>query len=141
VIADLLTSYGGPLAGVAAAIAALSANPPDLLLTVAVDTPFFPADFPQRAIAMLEGGRDVIVAAFDGQDYPTNAVWRFGALTSLPARIIDGTAPHGLRRLIAAHNSAMLDYGGLTAENPFANANTPEDLAALRGAADTGKRG
>lgn len=130
-VLDLATDYGGPLAGVAAAIERLAGEPPDLLLSVAVDTPFFPADFVARALPLLDAA-PAVLAAYAGQSYPTNALWRFAALRTLPAQVRAGTAPHSLKRLAAALGAAPLDYAAGAAEDPFANVNTPADLAALR---------
>jgi molybdopterin-guanine dinucleotide biosynthesis protein A len=131
-IADLESGYGGPLAGVAAAVDVLARiGAPDLLLTLAVDTPFFPRDFAERAYPMSDGV-DVVVAAFREQDYPTNCLWRFGALGTLPAAVREGTAPHSLKRLIASCRVAHLDYARFAAVDPFANANTRDELEALR---------
>ncbi|MBI4923156.1 MAG: NTP transferase domain-containing protein [Devosia nanyangense] len=130
-VLDLATGYGGPLAGVAAALERLADDPPDLLLSVAVDTPFFPADFVARALPLLDTA-PAVVAAYAGQTYPTNALWRFAALSALPAQLRAGAAPHSLKRLAAALGAAPLDYAGSAGEDPFANVNTPADLAALR---------
>jgi len=130
-VLDLDANYGGPLAGVAAAVAALRGEDIELLLTVAVDTPFFPADFLERARSALATG-PAVIASYDGQDYPTNGLWRLDAIRGLPGDVIAGTAPHSLKRLAAGIGAVQLDYSGLAAEDPFANANTPEDLEALR---------
>ena len=130
-VLDLATDYGGPLAGVAAAVERLAIEPPELLLSVAVDTPFFPADFVERALPLLDAA-PAVVAAFAGQTYPTNALWRFAALRTLPDEVRAGVAPHSLKRLAAALGEVPLDYAGGAAEDPFANVNTPADLAALR---------
>jgi molybdopterin-guanine dinucleotide biosynthesis protein A len=130
-VADLATPYAGPLAGVAAAIDYLTADAPDLLLSLAVDTPYFPADYVQRALFSLgQGG--AMLAAYDGQDYPTNALWRFDAVRDLPGQVRSGISPHSLKRLAACVGAASLDYAAFTAEDPFGNANTPEDLEILR---------
>lgn len=139
-VPDLPTSYAGPLAGVGAAVAALAANPPDMLLTVAVDTPFFPVDFVLRASPLLDA-HDVVVAAFGEQDYPTNALWRFAVLTQLPESLADGSAPHSLKRLICAMRFQRLDYSGSSKSNPFANANSEAELEALRSTARLQNRG
>jgi molybdenum cofactor guanylyltransferase len=134
-ILDLPTDYAGPLAGTAAAVHWLAANgPPDALLTVAVDTPFFPADFLARAVALLDG-HDVVVGVYGGQPYPTNALWRFQALIQLPQQVLSGSAPHSLKRLLSSLPSVSLDYATLASEDPFANANTPAELDALRASA------
>jgi len=130
-VRDLTTDYAGPVAGLAAAVAALAAEPPELLLSLAVDTPFFPHDFVARALPRLAGA-PAVLAAYDGQLYPTNGLWRFGALADLPERLRAGTAPRSLKRLGATLGAAALDYAQWTAPDPFLNANTPEDLAALR---------
>jgi molybdopterin-guanine dinucleotide biosynthesis protein A len=130
IIADLASDYAGPLAGVAAAVAELEhRGAPALLLTSAVDTPLMPADFAGRANAMI-GDADAVVGSYGGQDYPTQALWRFAALHGLPDGVRTGTAPHSLKRLMAAKKCVRLNYSALP-QNPFANANTPEELAAL----------
>lgn len=130
-VPDLESGYAGPLAGVAAAVGALAETNVEWLLSVAVDTPFFPDDFLARAIA-LRDGVDAVVAAFGGQDYPTNTLWRLAAIHDLPLGVQTGTAPHSLKRLLAGLPHARLDYAGVVAEDPFANVNTPEDLMNLR---------
>lgn len=130
-VPDLASDYAGPLAGVAAAVARLLADPPDLLLSLAVDTPFFPADFLERALPRI-AGHSVVLAAFAGQDYPTNALWRFDSIRLLPAGLADSTAPHSLKRLAATIGATRLDYADHTDFDPFLNANTPEELENLR---------
>jgi molybdopterin-guanine dinucleotide biosynthesis protein A len=129
-VRDLDTDYAGPLAGVAAAVEHLRDMPADLLLSLAVDTPFFPRDFAERGRALLEG-HDVVLGAYAGQDYPTNALWRLETLRGLPGALRAGTAPHSLNRLAERLHTARLDYAALSDEDPFANANTPEDMAIL----------
>jgi molybdopterin-guanine dinucleotide biosynthesis protein A len=131
IVPDLDSVYAGPLAGVAAAVAALVRSDRTFLLSMAVDTPFFPPDFAERAIE-LEGRADCVMAAFDGQDYPTNALWRLEALSGLPAAVIEGTAPRSLKRLAESLRTVRLDYAKWCSENPFANANTPQELVDLR---------
>ena len=130
-VIDLPGDYAGPLAGVAAAVEALRSDPPKLLLSLAVDTPFFPRDFLRRATSALIGA-SAVVGAFGAQDYPTNALWRFDAIRTLPTEVRAGTAQRSLKRLAAALSAARLDYLGVSADDPFANVNTPEELAILR---------
>lgn len=130
-IADLPGDYAGPLAGVAAAVAALSNDPAQWLLSLAVDTPFFPLDFLTRARKPATDA-DVVLGCFGAQDYPTNALWRLAAIRPLPGSVLAGTAPHSLKRLAGSLRTARLDYATVLADDPFANANTPEDLDNLR---------
>lgn len=132
-VPDLDSGYAGPLAGLAGALAWLeaSATPPDAVLTVAVDTPFLPLDFAAAMLAALGSTECAVLARHAGQDYPTNAVWRFEAVRTLPARIATATAPRSLRRLADELGATRLDWPAAYGGDPFANANTPADLAAL----------
>ncbi len=130
-IADLDADYAGPLAGVAAAVDSLGGTDVEFLLSLAVDTPFFPADFVARALPLLDAA-PAVIAAFGAQDYPTNGLWRLAAIRTLADEVRAGTAPHSLKRLAAGLGAARLDYAGSVVEDPFLNANTPEDLAFLR---------
>ena len=129
-IPDLLTDYAGPLAGVAAAIDALPTEEATWLLSLAVDTPLFPPDFLGRA-ASLARDADCVLGSFGAQDYPTNALWRLEAVRALPDDVRAGTAPHSLKRLAATLRTVRLDYAELVADDPFLNANTPQDLENL----------
>ncbi len=131
-VADLATDYAGPLAGLVAAVAALTEVPdaPELLLSVAVDTPFLPPGFPDILRSALGDG-DAVIARYGGQDYPTNALWRVSALRDLPRRTMVGAAPHSLRRLARELGAQMLDWPLSEDGDPFANANTYAELEAL----------
>ena len=56
VVADSIAGFAGPLAGVHAGLEWVKANRPDVryVVTVATDTPFFPADLVQRFLAELK---------------------------------------------------------------------------------------
>ena len=127
---DIESDYAGPLAGVAAAIAHLGTDG-DVLFSLAVDTPMFPRDFLAAALPLLDGA-PVVVGAYGAQDYPTNALWRLEAIGDLADELRDGTAPRSLKRLAERLGAVRLDYAERVSEDPFRNANTPEDLALLR---------
>ena len=130
-VLDLETDYAGPLAGVAAAVEALAGSQIEFLVSLAVDTPFFPPDFVARSRPLLATA-PAVVSAFGAQDYPTNALWRLSAIADLPAQLRAGTAPRSLKRLAEGLGATRLDYAAHAADNPFANLNTPDDLAELR---------
>lgn len=132
-IPDLPADYGGPLAGLAAAIARSLAMspPPDFLVSLAVDTPFFPRDFVARALTAL-GESPAVLARYGGQAYPTDALWRLSKVADLPARLAAGTAARSLKRIAEELGAAYLDWPPSAAGDPFANANTPDELEALR---------
>lgn len=133
-IADA-AEFEGPLGGVAAALRELAATPgaPSFLLSVAVDTPFFPAAFLDAARARI-GCASAVVARFGQQEYPTNVLWR----------VADVVAHLGgaksLKRLLTTINSASLEWPGDGGINPFDNINTHSELVLLeqRAKADFG---
>jgi molybdenum cofactor guanylyltransferase len=130
-VPDLDSDYGGPLAGLAAAVAWLAAAgwSGDLVLS-AVDAPFLPADYLPRLLEALEGAPAAIASA-GGQPYPTNSAWRLAAIAGLPAAVRAGTAPRSLKRLAESLGAANVSWPVGVEGDPFANANTPEELAAL----------
>lgn len=131
-IPDLDTDYAGPLAGLAAAVdwANQQARPPEFLLLAPVDTPFLPEDYLVRLIAGLANA-PAAIASFDGQPYPTNSAWRRSALLDLPTKLGAGTAPHSLKRLGTALGAIQVDFPANADGDPFANANTRDDLVVL----------
>lgn len=132
-IIDLDTDYGGPLAGVAAAVDYLRASPPELLFSLAVDSPLFPRDFIERALRSLSNS-PAVLGAYGPQDYPTNALWRFESIAGLATAVRNGTAPRSLKRLAEGLGASRLDYAHILDIDPFRNANTLEDLVFLEAA-------
>lgn len=139
-VADLPDAPGGPLAGVAASIGWLVAEEekPEFLLTVAADSPALPADLLPRLVAAI-GDRPGVLAAYGGQIYPTNGLWRISALRDLPDRHKAGTAPHSLKRLAAELGAESVSWPAGNGIDPFVNLNTPEELSAFRRSHPDGK--
>ena len=117
----------GPLAGVVGAIQWLADEKlaPRFVLSVAVDTPFFPADFLAKALQII-GESDAVVARFAGQDYPTNVLWSARAVAPLAGQTTS------LKRLLGQLKTVGLEWDGAAEENPFANVNTFDELSALK---------
>lgn len=132
-IPDLHPESQGPLAGLAAAVEylLLTGQPPEIVVTAAVDTPFLPSDFFQRARDAIACGAPAIVARHGMQDYPTNAAWRLALLADLPRQVLAGQAPHSLKRLAATLNAEPLEWENEGAGDPFSNVNTLRDLMNL----------
>ena len=130
-ILDLQSNYAGPLAGLAAAVewALTQSSPPEILVLAPVDTPFLPPDYVDRLVSALG---PAAIGSFDGQPYPTSSAWRLDAIATLADDVRTGTAPRSLKRLAerlgAVDVPFLLHAGG----DPFANANTPAELAALQ---------
>jgi len=136
-VPDLESDYAGPLAGLAGAIAYCDtlSTPPELLISVAVDTPFLPADFVTRLVDGL-GAAPAAIASYGGQPYPTNAIWRTARFSDLPHRVRVGAAPRSLKSLCAEAGGTTAEWPNDSSGDPFANVNTPADLDNLQRRAD-----
>ncbi|MFP9137264.1 molybdenum cofactor guanylyltransferase [Devosia sp. XGJD_8] len=131
-VTDLMAPVGGPLAGLAAAVASLKTRGIEdgVLISVAVDTPFLPGDFCTVMVEAMGDG-DAAFAAWGDDFYPPNAAWRLAALAALPEEVMQGRAPKSLKALLERLRARRADWTGRSARNPFANVNTPADLVAL----------
>lgn len=119
----------GPLAGLRAGLAQLrAAADEDVLVTVAVDTPFLPADYTELLLAPLRAGARASHAAYGASAYPTNAAYRLGALRT---KALDTPPTAGPRTLLAALSAVAVDWSGLVPADPFASLNSLDDLVAL----------
>lgn len=119
----------GPLAGVASAIAFAEAQGALAALTLPVDAPLAPDDLAERLLAAL-GGAAVAMAHSHGRPHPPFALWRADLGPPLAAFAAEGQS--SLRRFAERVGVRTADWGDLEPD-PFANANTPEDLARLGG--------
>lgn len=127
VVRDQTTAFGGPLAGLAAAVLALRGSGAHTLLTASVDTPFLPPTlFPALLEAM--GGRSGAIASGGGQLHPTIAAWRLSALRDLPQAVAAGTAPRSLKHLALQHDAAILDWAPSPPDDVFDGVNTIAEL-------------
>lgn len=131
-VADLPLPCAGPLAGLAAAVAALRRHGVvrGVLVSVAVDTPFLPADFVARMVAPL-GQTPASYAAWKDDFYPPNAAWRIEAISDLPERLSAHAPPVSLKALQRLLNAEAVDWSDDYRVNPFHNVNTVGDLIAL----------
>jgi molybdopterin-guanine dinucleotide biosynthesis protein A len=130
VVADTIEGFAGPLAGVLAGFDWALAHAPRVqwIVTVASDTPFFPADLVARlAQAVADAGADLACAASGGRHHPVFGLW--------PVRLRDDLAAamtqEDIRKVdvwTARHRLAVAEFSDRPFD-PFFNANRPEDLA------------
>lgn len=115
----------GPMAGVASALRHLRplAGSNDVLVSVAVDTPFLSSDFLARIVKPISDGAAASFAAWKDQFYPTNAAFR---LSELPEIL-----PDSPKALLASMGAVKIDWSVDKALNPFGNVNTLADLVAM----------
>ena len=121
VVADAFGEFAGPLAGMAAGLAAA---PTDWCVTVPCDSPLVPQDLVARLAAALQAqGADLAVAEGAGRMQPVFAL--------LPRRLLpdlQGFLEEGGRKIDAwygRHAVARADFSD--SEEAFLNINTPEE--------------
>jgi len=127
VLPDTVTD-AGPLAGVLAAMRWAQAQGYGAVVTVAGDTPFFPADLVAR-LAESRAGQRVAMAATD-RPHPVFALWDVSLARALAQALDSGT-----RRVAAfaeAQGAVTVRFPQAGALDPFFNINTPDDLAQVQ---------
>ncbi|GAA4115176.1 molybdenum cofactor guanylyltransferase MobA [Aminobacter aganoensis] len=130
IVADTIAGHQGPLAGILAGLEWAAQKPGvSHLLSVAGDTPFFPADL---AVQLASRGDHGAVAASNGRMHPTFALWPLSLRDGLAAFLESGDT----RRVMTFIEQAglyVVDFPtvpfGAGTVDPFFNINTPGDLA------------
>jgi molybdenum cofactor guanylyltransferase len=128
VIADDMPDRPGPLAGVLAAMDfAAEMTPCDLVLSVAADCPFLPADLCPRLLAAMKlNDARVAVAHSGGFSQPTIALWDVALRHELRSALVD-EALRKIDRFTARYSVASVEWN-VEPFDPFFNANAPDDL-------------
>jgi molybdopterin-guanine dinucleotide biosynthesis protein A len=136
VVSDLFGGFLGPLAGLHAGMRWSEANLPEakFIVSVAADTPFFPADL---VVRLAEGcGRDentVALAASTNGTHPIFGLWPVKLADGLERLLKTGKAGKMIdfadrfMRLNVPFDDVVLPNGKTV--DPFFNINTPEDAA------------
>ena len=137
-IRDESTTRLGPLAGIRTAVRYLEmrAEPEDVLVSVAADTPFLPRNYVVRLKhAVAEAG--AAYAAWGENIYPTNSAWRFSALRDALEDAGESDGPKAILRKLGA---TPVDWTAESTIDPFSNINRLDDLIALQRRALHGDR-
>ena len=130
VVPDSVGGFVGPIAGVLAGFGWMRANRPTArwLASFACDCPFFPTDMVERLIAKASGdGVKVAIAESGSQHHPVFAVWS----ADLSVSAEDVLVKRGLRKMddfVALFPNVRGRFENDPID-PFANINTPEELA------------
>lgn len=119
----------GPLAGLASALKFAREIGAADVLTLPCDTPRLPFDLAERLASDLRGSVKVAIAQSAGRLHPTCALWRTTALDALPRFLASGQ--RSLKGFAATLGMARVEWSA-EEEDPFANANTPEELSSLQ---------
>lgn len=129
VVADSIPDFAGPLAGILAGLDWAAATRPDcpLVVSVATDAPFLPADLVARLIeGMEEAGAELACAASGGQPHPVIGLWS----VRLREKLRQAIGTEGIRKVdqwTAQYRLATVSFPDRPVD-PFFNANRPEDL-------------
>ena len=127
VIADTVSGFAGPLAGMASALEASASR---LLLTAPCDSPLVAPDLGPRLYAALARGGAEIAVAHDGERMqPVFALLSRGVLPSLLAFL--DTGGRKIDVWYTARRTVTADFSD--APDTFLNVNTPQERERLEG--------
>ncbi|MFD2237288.1 molybdenum cofactor guanylyltransferase [Aureimonas populi] len=135
ILPDLRAGRAGPLAGLEAAAAFLSARRDTAthLLCLAGDTPFLPANLVAR---LCEGAGDrPRIALCLGRRHPTASLWPRATLAALGPYLDEPGAKGSFFQFLtkSGHEEVVFPPSRTAPEgDPFFNVNTPDDLAKAR---------
>ncbi|MBB3607665.1 molybdenum cofactor guanylyltransferase MobA [Rhizobium sp. BK602] len=134
-IPDTLPGKLGPLAGVLAAMRQATAHHPlaTHIVTVPIDSPFFPLDLVTRLAEAIEGRDEIAIAASLGREHPVFGLWPISIADDLETWI-RADEKRRVRDFLARHPLRTVDFPVMDtpigALDPFFNINTPDELAA-----------
>lgn len=124
---------GGPLAGLAAALAFAARASAPRLLTLPCDMPYLPNDLASRLCEALVPGVGAATATCADQLYPICSAWDVRVQCELPAYIASGRS--SVRGFAEAVGARPIEWVSRAA-TAFHNFNTPTDLILARRGAD-----
>ncbi len=137
VVADTVTGFAGPLAGILAGMRWSAAHAPGArwIATAAGDAPMLPADLVARLAAAAAARPGCIALAQSaGSLHPVIGLWPVALAADLEDQLHDGVRK--VLRWTDRHGTVAVDFpllqDGSTKIDPFFNANTPEELDRLR---------
>ena len=128
VIADSVSGFAGPLAGILAGMDWAAARGHAHIATAAADTPFFPCDLVPRLMLAAETAPIALAATPEGarlNRHPTFGLWPVDLRDDLRTALRDG-----VRKVVEwtdRHGTALAQFPAQPFD-PFFNVNTPEDM-------------
>lgn len=126
---DSVDGFAGPLAGVLTGLEWAARERPDCshVVTIATDTPFFPADLVARLRSVVDSGADMACAASGGRHHPVFGLWPVARADDLRRALVE----EDIRKVdiwTARYRLDAVDFA-LGTIDPFFNVNRPDDLA------------
>ena len=131
VVADSVSGFAGPLAGVLAGLDWAASLRPDCpyIVSVATDAPFLPTDLVTRLADGLDAAHaDLACAASGGRAHPVFGMWPVRLREDLRHAVV----AEGIRKVdlwTARHRLVTVSFASQPID-PFFNANRPDDFAA-----------
>jgi molybdopterin-guanine dinucleotide biosynthesis protein A len=125
----------GPLAGVAAILARAAGEGFVWVATAPCDAPFLPVDLVTRLAEPIVLGAPAAGAVGAGGLEPLFALWPVAAAGRIEAALAERRA--GPSRVLQEMGAARVSFGSSPEADPFANLNTPEELAAAESSTKT----
>jgi len=126
VISDSITGHLGPLAGILAGLEFAAKSGHDHIVTVAVDTPFFPCDLtPNLLLAGMKHTDGFAIAAAPDGLHGTFGLWPVTLTAPLQKYLNQG---HRKVRTFTKQHGAGHAHFPQTTPDAFFNINTPEHL-------------
>jgi molybdopterin-guanine dinucleotide biosynthesis protein A len=131
VLADTVTGFAGPLAGILTGLEWAAANTAcKAIVTAAGDTPFLPLDLVERLAAATDRHPgSIAVACSAGKRHPTFALWPTDCRDALRHFLVDEDNRR-VSAFIDRHGFVEVEFPILqSGVDPFFNINMPDDLA------------
>ncbi len=129
VVPDVIEGFAGPLAGVLTGMEWARVHQPDCpwIVTIATDTPFFPADLVPAMMAALENEQaELACAVSDGRTHPVFGLWPVSLADALRSAMVDEDM-RKVDRFTGRYRLAEAVFSTAPFD-PFFNTNRPEDL-------------
>ena len=120
-VEDAFPDHAGPLSGIQAGLEWANSEGHDRLLSVAIDTPFFPEDLADE----LSKSDAPIVVAKTYRLHPVFALWDVSLAADLHAFLDRGRRK--IMEFVEGYSYVTCSFG-VSAVDPFFNVNTPEDF-------------
>lgn len=137
-VPDIIPGKLGPLAGVLTAMRHTAAHYPRVshVVTVPIDSPFFPIDLVAWLADPIEGQDDIAIAASLSRDHPVFGLWPVSIADDLESWLIKDEKRR-VRDFLARHTVHTVDFPTIETAigplDPFFNINTPDHLIDAEG--------
>lgn len=125
VVTDPTGDHQGPLAGILAALRWAGRNNVAWIVTIPVDTPFFPNDLAVR-LSTAARNKDMACASSGGRLHPVFGLWKAELAHGLERRIGDGL--RSVYQWVTLHDAGIAEWP-VEPYDPFFNINSPADMS------------